>query len=327
MGNKAVSALEQVLLKNQAAFGTVEAALVAADVAEVESPSVEIEPRVKDIDLVGAGFTQNQSIIGPREASVSMTYHMRTGAAEASPGQIIKALKSCGFKSTESDTDADEPASVDRYILTPSNLHSEWIDSTVWHHSGCLDTSLSLITKIQNVLFNGKIALDFDNASATLAVDGKGVLTAEPALGTQATVTPSAVVTPALIATTLSFFSDTDYVPISMEFDFGQEITVSLNPATVAHGLGVSLITKRKMKWSAKVYHDTGALPNTPLFAGTLGGISVAWGTAPNKFTVSTTKAQITSMKKSEQNGITTYDLSGILVDNNLAIQIDCVVA
>lgn len=322
--SRQVEELIQVLLKNQATFGTAESSLVAADVAEVEAGAmISIDPRVKEIALVGAGFTQNKSIIGPRECGITLNYPFRTDGAETgSPGQIGAALKSCGMLETASDQDTD--TTDDRFVYTPTSKQSEYTDSTIWGHSGNLDSSASMIYKAQNVMFNGKIVLDFDNAYASLQLDGKGLLTSIPALGTQASVTPSTAPTPALIDATISFFSDSDYIPINIEFDFGQDIVVTLKPdASDASGLGVVLIAKRKMTWNAKFYHDSGVNPYTPLFAGTTGTISTAWGALPNLFTVSTTKAQITSLSHSDQDGITTYDASGILIDNDLTVQID----
>ena len=320
--SRQVEELIQVLLKNQATFGTVEGSLVAADVAEVEAgATISIDPRVKDVSLVGAGFTQNKSIIGPRECGITMNYPFRTeGAETGSSGQIGKALKSCGMLETATDEDTD--TTDDRFIYTPTSKQSEYTDSTIWGHSGNLDASESMIYKVQNAMFNGKIVLDFDNAYASLQLDGKGLLTSVPALGTQATVTPSTAPTPALIDATINIFGDSDYIPVSIEFDFGQDIVVTLDP-TVAPGLGIALIAKRKMTWNAKFYHDSGVNPYTPLFAGTTGTISTAWGTLPNLFTVTTTKAQITNLSHSDQDGITTYDASGILVDNDFAVQID----
>lgn len=320
-----VEVLEQVLAKVQSAFGTAESSLVAADVIEVEEgASISIDPRIKEIALIGGGFTQNQSIVGPRDVSLSMAMPMRTGNSEGDQGQLEALLRTACMKSTDTDTDADE--TDDRFVYALTSLASEWQDMTVWGHSGNLDTGDSLIYKVQNVMGNCKISLDFDSALATISYEGKGVLVDVPAFGTQASVTPSTVVSPPLASCTIDIFSDANYIPIQIEFDFGLEVNPTLKP-TVASGLGVILPTKFKSKWTAKFYHDSNVNPYTPLFAGTLGNISVAWGSAPNKFTVSTTKAQITELKKSSQNGITSYDASGILVDNDLSIQIDTAVA
>jgi hypothetical protein len=324
MGTMQIESIGVILLKNQAARGTAETSLANTDVAEVEAgASISIDPRVKEIDLVGS--PQNASIIGPRECGISMTYPLRTGNAEGNQGQISKALLSTFLKATASDTDID--STEDRFIYNDTRKDSECKDSTVWAYSGSQDTSLSLLYKIQNVMFGSKFILDFDNAYASLQLEGKGVLVATPALDTQPTITPSIVVPPALIGATISFLGDADYIPISIEFDLGPDIYCTLKP-TVASGLGITAPgSKRKIKWNAKVYHDSGIIPHTALLAGTTGTISVAWGTAPNKFTISTAKAQIQHVKLSEQNNVTCFDIDGICVDNDFAFQIDTAVA
>lgn len=316
-----VDVLEQILAKVQTVFGTAESSLVAADALEVdEGASISIDPRIKEIALIGGGFTQNQSIVGPRDVSLSMSMPMRTGNSEGDQGQLEALLRTSCLKSTDTDTDTD--TTDDRFAYALTSLASEWEDMTVWGHSGNLDSGDSMIYKVQNVMGNSKISLDFDNALATISYDGKGVLVDVPAFGTQASVTPNTVVTPPLASCTIDFFGDANYIPVSIDFDFGVEVSPTLKP-TVASGLGKVLPSRVKAKWSAKIFHDSNVNPYTPLFNGTLGTISVAWGTEPNKFTVSTAKAQITSCNKTEQNGITCYDVSGILVDNDLTVQID----
>lgn len=322
---KQVLALSQVLVKEQATFGAAETTLDNTNAAEVESPKLTIGTRVRKMALVSGGFSQQRSIIGPREASVSMVYPFRTGNAEASFGAIASAIKACGFKETLSDTDED--SSNDRAIYTPSNKQSEWKDLTVWGYSGNADASGALLRKIANVMGNGKITLDFNSGVALFNFDGKGILIAEDAAATQASITPSAIVCPSLVGSTINFFGD-DYDLISLEFDFGQEVTVTAAPQTETTGLGQSYISKRLITWKAKVYKDTSAIPVTTFHAGTTGAISVAWGTAPNKWTVSTTKAQIDEPPQdSDENGIETFDLSGICVDNDFAIQADSAVS
>lgn len=318
-----VEALNQVLLKIQSTFGTAESSLTASDVAEVErGAKASYAPKVTDISLVGAGFTQNKSVIGPRECSISLAYPLRTGGAENSPGQAVKALQCCGWKETASDTDAD--ATNDRFAYTPSNKQSEWKDCTVWAYSGNLDTSGSYLRKIQNVMFSGKLSIDFETCVAKLMVEGKGALNTEDAAATQATVTPSSTAVASLAGATINFFGDADYTLINLEYDFGEAPNTSINGAN-ANGLGMTTQTDRKIKFTAKVYKDTAIAPVTALNAGTLGTISVMWGTVPNKFTVATgsSKAQITSVSESEQNGYTTYDISGIVIDNDLTITVD----
>lgn len=319
--------LTQVLMKHQADATTAVASLAAADVMEFEDGfKLSIDAKVTDVKLTGAGFGQSKSVIGVQECSFSGTLPMRTNGAEGptGAGQCGKALAICGCVEAATDSDAD--SALDRFIYTPSNSITAWKSGTFLGESGNVDANGSLLRKVQNCMGNAKITLDFDNDIAKLTIDGKGALTSADAVGSQVTVTPLAVDVPSLKGAVINFFGDTDYCLTNLEFDLGNASTVTLCPSNT-NGLGQSVITERSVKWTAKVYKDTLAIATTPLLAGTLGTISVAWGTVPNKITVSTTKAQITSVKDGDQNGVETYELSGICVDNDLAIQFDCAVA
>lgn len=319
--------LSQTLMKHQTDATTAVTTLVAADVMEFEDGfKLSIDPKVTDIKLSGAGFGQSKSVIGVQECAFSGSLPMRTNGAEGvtGAGQCGKALGICGMVEVASDSDAD--SSVDRFIYTPSNSITAWKSGTFLGESGNVDASGSLLRKVQNAMGNAKITLDFDNDIAKLSIDGKGALVTADTIGSQVTVTPLNVDVPSLKGATISFFSDADYVLTMLEFDLGSASTVTLNPSNT-NGLGQSVITERAIKWTAKVYRDTTAIATTPLLARTIGGISVAWGAVPNKITVSTTKAQITSVKEGDQNGVETYEISGICVDNDLAVQFDCAVA
>lgn len=310
------NALGLVLGQLQSAFDTAATVLDATDVLEIQGGySIDQAVRTNEVDLVGGGWTQNQSVLGPRDATVSMTMPLRTGGAADSVGQIATLLKASML---------DETDVSDVYTYVPTAKYSEWNALTLWNYSGNLDSSGCMLEKFHNVIGSMKFSLDFGTGVALATFDGKGVYSAAQEAGTQPDVTPSAIVVPSLVGATISFFSDTDYCLLSIEFDLGFDVSPTLQPnATDGSGLGVTVPGKMKAKWTAKVYHDTTVNPITALLARTLGTISIAWGTAPNKFTISTTKAMITEVKKSEDNGITTYDLSGILVDNNISIAID----
>lgn len=311
---KQIEELIQLAFKEQASFGTAESSFLASDVMEVEAGAkISIEPRVREISLVSGKFGQNQSVIGPREASISASMPFRTGGVAGSPGDVALFLQACGLKETDSSN---------TFTYIPTSKQSEFKDFTAWALSGNNDTSSAEQYVVQNIMGSGKITLDFDQNSAMFAFEGKGALNAAPSSASQVDKTASSIVVPSLVGATIGFFSDTDYIPISIEFDLGNEVSVTLNPSNT-NGLGISLIAKRKIKWTAKVYRDSGIDPHGTLFAGTLGGISVAWGTGTNRHTVATTKAQITDVKDSDQNGISTYDLSGICVDNDLTITIN----
>lgn len=312
---KQVAELIQIAMKEQAVFGTEEGAFSASDVVEVDAgASVSFDPKVREVNLVSGSFGQTKSVIGPKEMSPSMTFQFRTGGALDAVGDIAKGLKASALK---------ESSDAGIYTYVPTSKQSEMVDYTLWLLSGNPDTDSAIQEKVKNVMGSSKIMLDFDNAAATLQFEGKGALAAAFATASQVSKTPSSVAIPALAGCTVNFFGDSNYVPINIEFDLGGEVSTTLKPDDTVSHLGITMLTKRKVKWTAKVYMDSAAIPYTELIAGTTGAISVAWGSGSNRFTVATTKAQITGVSKSDQNGVMAYDLSGICEDNDLTVTIN----
>jgi hypothetical protein len=66
-------------------------------------------------------------------------------------------------------------------------------------------------------------------------------------------------------------------------------------------------------------------LAETAYANGTTGTISVSWGTEPNKITLATgaSKAQITEVSDAEEGEVETYDLTGIIIDNDFSVEVD----
>lgn len=322
-----VNDLDQILIKQQATFGTAETSLTATELAEVEAGAmISDDAGVTEEELIGVGFPQGIAIIGPSEGSISMSVPVRTGGAEGSTGLLGTLLRACGFKETASDTDADSGS--DRYIYTPSNIRSEWKDNTVWAYTGDKSTSAAVLRKMSNVMYNGKFTLDFDTSKATFQADGKGVYNGPAIAGTQASTSPVGVIRPALKNVTVTIMGEADVTPVNIEIDFSQEVIVNLDPTT-ATGKGQSVIRGRKIKFTAKCYVDSVTVfdPESYKANQTRAAFSCAWGTAPNKITLSSTKMQITSCNYSDQNGIKTWDLVGHFVDNDFAVQLDTVAA
>lgn len=316
---KQVVDLGMLLLKIQQTQGVMETVLATTCLSEATKPQLTFDPSVTEVALSGSGFSQNASVIGPLEGALNGSYPVRTGGAVDSPGDWAIPLQACGFKETELSH---------VYTYTPSSVQSEWKGLTAYMYSGNKNTSGAMLRKLANILGTGKITLDFEKSIATFEFNGKGAYDGgAAATETQPAVTKSTALVQNLKGAVMSLFSDSDYIPISIEFDIGNEVNVTTNGANSVSGKGISVFTKRAIKWTMKCYRDTNVTPETTLLAGTTGTISVQWGTAPNKITVATTKAQITKADVGDQNGVETYDLSGICVDNDLTITEDTTVA
>jgi hypothetical protein len=312
-----VDELIQLAFKEQTTKGTAESTFEATDVVEVESGAKIVHsPHVRNIRLVGGGYGWRKSIIGPREIGLSASLPFRTGGAAKSPGDIAKFLQASGFKQT---IDAGDTGV---YTFTPTAKPTEQKAFTAWMLSGNPDASSCIAQIARDVMGTCKISLDFNEAIALLSFDGKGALASIPTAGSQVTKTPSTIHTPALIGATVSIFNDTDYVPISIEFDVKATVTVTLDP-TDNSGCGITVLTNREIDYTMKVYKKSSTDPHTRLYTGLVGGISVEWGVENNKFEVATTKAEVTGVDASDQDGVTCIDVSGKILDDDLTVTID----
>ena len=84
------------------------------------------------------------------------------------------------------------------------------------------------------------------------------------------------------------------------------------------------MITKRKVKCTAKTYQNSGAAsPTAAMLASTTATVSVQWGAAPQKFTISLTACQIEKVTPGDANGYQTFDLSLIIENNGMSIATD----
>lgn len=305
--------LQTVLAKIQTTAGTLETSLDSTHWVGAIKPTIQLEPPASPIDIVGAGFGNMPNVIGGYAATAKMSFPIRI-LAQDSPGHWTTFLKAAGWKETG-------PASHS-YTYTPSNLQSEWKNLTIWGYTGNMDSSSSILRKIGDLLFAGKIILDFEKSIATLDIDGKGRFEAAPVAASQPAITRDSVACPPLRGATISIMGSSSYVPLYFELDFSQDVQTTLNPA-VTGGMSLSVIVKRAMKFNVRVYKE---LPGTvdpiaSLIAGTTAAFSIAWGSS--KYTVAITAGQITKVTEADQNGIETYELAGEVINNGATITVD----
>lgn len=312
-----VDELIQLAFKEQAAKGTAESSFDATDVVEVESGAkIAHSPHVRNIRLVSGGYGWRKSIIGPREIGLSASLPFRTEGAAKKPGDIAKFLQASGFKQTKDAGDTGI------YTFTPTAKPTEQKAFTARMLSGNPEATSCIAQTARDVMGTCKISLDFNEAIALLSFDGKGALASIPTAGSQIAKTPSVVHTPALIGAAVSIFDDPDYVPISIEFDVKATVTVTLDP-TDDSGCGITVLTNREIDYTMKVYKKSSTDPHTRLYDGLVGEISVEWGVENNKFTVETSKAEVTGVDASDQDGVTCIDVSGKILDDDLTVIID----
>jgi hypothetical protein len=321
MAGRHVVKLEQALAKLQTARFTEEAGLLTGDAAEVmDGSKFSFIPSVSPIRLVGAGFSQNPSVVNPTIADLTMIYPLRTGNAAGNEGQWGIPLQCSGFL---------RAAAGSVITFTPNNDETNHKHLTVWGHSGNKTASKSFLRILYNCQFSSKFTLDFSGEEGYGKVEftGKGIYKGAPALATQATVVKSTASIFPLRGCTINFLGDTDFHLLKLEFDCAQVVSVMYNP-TSANGLYGTQISDMEIKWAATVYKDSEATPEATYQAGTLGTISASWGVAPNKITLATgaSKAQIASLSDGDAEGVSTFEATGIVVDNDFSVAADTTV-
>jgi hypothetical protein len=308
-----VDELIQLALKNQSTAGTAEESFEASDIVEIESGSkFTHSPHVRNIRLVNGGFGWKKSIVGPREVGLTASLPFRTGGEIDKPGDVAVFLEASGFKKEDDDNGV--------YTFKPTTSPSQF---TAWMLSGNPGTGSCIAHKARDVKGACKISLDFNEAIALLSFDGKGILSEIPATDTHKTITTATTTpTPSLVGATITLFGDNDLIPVNIEFDIKATVTVTLDP-TKDSGCGITLLTNREIDYTMKVYKRTSIDPYSTLYSANHGTISVEWGVVKNKFKVETTKAEITGIDTSDQDGVTCLDISGKILDDDLTVTID----
>lgn len=308
--------MELLLLKTQTVFGTEETALTATDLVETIGPAkLKVNPGMTEIKLVAGGLDQDASIPGITECDLSFSIYARASAADT-PGQFGLCCESAAMIKAEA---------VDgtfTYNFTSDLALAK--DATAWGYSGNLGTNLSILHKMGNGVINPKWSQETGKPAVMECTTGMSFV-GIPASATQPTITKVRTLPPALIAGTLTFAGVSTYKILSFEFDPGQGMQMSKDPADT-YGTGVSVLTERAIKWKAKVYRDvvatlgTGLDPYSLMLGKTITAMSIACGAAPQKVTFASTYTQITDVDHDDDNGIETWTLSGLCERNDFTV-------
>lgn len=304
------------LAKKQAVEGTPEVSLVGADLAYCYSESkIEYSPSKTELDLIGAGYTQVNCVIGREECPAEFIFPLRNMGDGVTP-EIDAFITSAGFDLTEV---------APFYVYTPSNTNRQ--DCTVWKYGGNLNTGKSVLEKCSNLKFDWKLSFDFTSEwVAKISFTGKGRYTSMPTDDTQPSTTPNATFHPSTKGSVLTLNGNTDYRLINLDIEGGQPITSSILYSDPT-GVGISGIDEKKFKFTAKVYKDIVATtdPHTAIQSRSEGLLDFAWGTGP-LCQITANYSQLTAISNSSEGGFETYDLEGQLNRNDFVLKIRGVV-
>ncbi len=299
----------------QNTFGSALTSLTASDHADVESGSIlENSLNVHEVDETSGGFNQPQVVIGDMPAEVNLNYRLRSWGDD-DIGSVGKAFQCAGFL-------VSNVSKV--YTLTPTSSRCEWKDATVWHYTGSKCASGALLEKASNVMFDWEISLPMGGIPK-VSFTGTGAHGGAATTATSPTITRNTQATKALTGVTMTILG-VSYKVVEFAIQGGTTVENTIDQSAT-YGRGHTLITDKKIKWTAKVYATVVADgdPFAQMLAGTLATSSIAWGTGPNGWTIASgaNKTQVTSRKKSDNNGVTTFDLEGVYIDNDMTIAID----
>ena len=299
--------------------------LTSTDLAQVlKGSTIEADIPVEPIEIVAGGFDQYAAVPGKEEGKGSLKFAMN--AASGTTGQVLpqwgKVLQgSCDFSLAQTVAGTTPGNFVLTPISTPTN--SGMVD----HYTGDQAASSSLLSRYYNLKGSWKISMAA-NKVPTIDINMTGAFYAETdATQPVATDMASAKVRKnpyALKGATITVIGSSAYKVTSFEFD-GNEAVLNRDDISQSNGAGLSDITDRKIKFSLKCYATTKAVadPLAALLASTEGALSVAWGTGTDVITIGGTYAQITERKRSDENGITAFDIKGQMNRNDFTIRIN----
>lgn len=310
-----VKNLQAFLFALQNTFGSAVGALTASDFLDCEDGGdLENALSVEEPTSAEGKFCQRPLIPGDMPATCTLPIIMRTNG-DNSPGYWSKPFQCGGMKETPSSK---------VYTYDPTSVRTEWKDGTLWHYSGSAVSSGALLEKASNIMTEWEMSI-VPGKVAKISFSGKGAHTGSPTAATTPTITPNSQVAKAVLGATFTLMGYA-YKPVEIKIKATRALNTTLDVAK-AYGVGNTLPADLKITWTAKLY---AVLPSevdafTQLLAGTTGSFSLMWGTAPNKFTISSPNslAQIKTRKKSDQNGIVTIDLEGIFQENDFRVVVD----
>ena len=312
---------------NNMAYSTASSqTLSATDLAEVlKGSSVEPDIAVEPIEIVAGGFDQYPAVPGKYGAKGTLKFAMNPASGTTSQvlpqwGKVLQG--SCDFAVAQ--TVAGTVAGT--FVLTPSNTPTD--SGLIDHYTGDAASNSALLSRYFNMKGSWKISMQA-NKVPTIEYPVQGAFHSEsdatqPA-STDIAAAKARETSRALKNAVIAVIGSSAYKVTSFEFD-GSEAVVNRDDISQPGGAGQTDITDRKIKFTIKCYATTKAVadPLVALQNATQGAISVAWGdSAPKIITIGGTYAQITGRTKTDENGITAFDIKGQMNRNDFTVRIN----
>lgn len=311
-----ITASELYLARIQTTLGAGESDLTAADWIDcLPESKLDIVPTSDPMKTVSGRSSQDASVPGLINADIQLDFAIRSAGAAAPPSwaNIAQAAR---LALTE-----EEVGSGTKYILKPSNGHK---DVTVWKYGGAHGANKSQLKQAVNCVFDWKISQEVGKKAIISFQNGKGSLLSLPVSGTLPVIVKPELYTPALLAAdTISIFGQ-QYKLIKYEISGNVPVEQYLD-GTSFSGYGQSEAVDTEIKWSMTVYAESPTVvdPYTAWLNRTTGDINVVYGKTGEKISHNIGDAQIEDIKEGKQGNITSWDLTGISIDNNYTLTVN----
>jgi hypothetical protein len=208
-----------------------------------------------------------------------------------------------------------------KYIYTPAATYLSK-DLSVWHYTGGIGSSASILTKAGNCIGDWKLTIE-GGKPATFALTGiKGKFISEAAV-TLITPTKDRTLYPAALGWTVSY-NGVSYKLTKAEIT-GGNTTEQYIDGTEAYGYGNSDIGDKKGTFDLQFYADAAlALPSVAVLAGDVAGaFNLVYGATNRKIAISIPYPQGQDWKSGSVGNLTVFNVTGIITRNSTTITVN----
>jgi hypothetical protein len=309
-----VSVLDLALSKVQADNQTAATLLAPAtdQLAAASGFKIEHENVMNEASYAAGTYGQHKAIKGFRAGTVAFDMYARPSGA-VTLSDIVPIMKNCGFINT---------IDTNKSTLTPSTDESAWFWRTFWKYTGNLaSTGDSLLTKVEGVLLDCVISWVVGEP-IKFSFSGRGAAGIDIVAATYPTgATQPTTCGLAFVSGKVSVLGQTNTLQ-EFKLTIGNAIELVKDP-TKNGGYRNASSKDRKTKWEATVLQEdvSASNPFALLDAGTLSTISVSVGlTGATLEFLTTSKAQVLNVSDSDVNGLKSFKIDGLIIDNDYSI-------
>lgn len=309
---KQYTTLQTLLFRLQTDRNVAEVDLDEDDFLEAAEVKIGIDAPYTEIKASGkSGFLA--SVPGGFTATLDFKIRLASGGASTFFGPLNTALQASRFLATPT---------VGVCVYTITDIMAEIQRATAWGYSGNKDASSSLLYKMSNILLKPKLVLDLANGYGWWEFSGIGALDSVTASSSCPAVTGiGTTAAVALKGGTISYFYGA-YETQKFEYDPSVETMVTEDMGAVS-GIGGAEAPDVNGKFSHSTYAEGSIAIENDWSAGTVGPISLSFGSTPNKHTFAIANAQISKVTNEDQKGLQGLMITGVDILNGFTYTMD----